>query len=78
MARPGGGAAPGTLLTALWVPSTPPFTYIYPSGQKPLIRIPFSREPLCSATAAISRSGLSGEAAPAPCREEDPPPGDHP
>ena len=26
----------------------------------------------------VSRSGLPGEAAPAPCQEEEPPPGDHP
>src|ERR1043165_6916731 len=62
-------AAPGTLMAALWVPLTPPFAYIYPSGWKPLKRNPFSRTPLCFA-AAVSRSGLPGEAAPAPCRKE--------
>src|ERR1043165_4431201 len=73
-----GGAAPGTLLAALWVPSTPPFAYIYPSGWKPLNRNSFSRNPLCSAAVAVFRSGLPGEAAPAPCRKEILPPGDHP
>src|SRR4051812_45229724 len=82
-ARRSGGAAPpwvapGTLLTALWVPSMPAFAYIYPSGWKPLISISLSRTPLCTAAAAVSRSGLPGEAAPAPCRKEEPPPGDHP
>src|ERR1041384_3079997 len=71
-------AAPGTLLTASWVPSMPPFAYIYPSGWKPLISISLSRTPLCPAPAAVSRSGLLGEAAPAPCRKEETPPGDHP
>src|ERR1041384_705596 len=71
-------AAPGGLLAALGAPPTPPFTYISPSDQKPLDRNPFSRNPLCSAAAAVSRSGLPGEAAPAPCRKEIPPPGDHP
>src|ERR1043165_5422366 len=59
-------------------PLDAPFAYIYLSGEKPLRRIPFSRRPLCSAAAAVSRSGLPGEAAPAPCRKEKPPPGDHP
>ena len=36
-ARRAGGAAPpwaapGTVLAASWVPSTPPFAYIYPLG----------------------------------------------
>ena len=39
---------------------------------------PFSRNPLCSAAAAVFRSGLPGEAALAPCRKEITPPGDHP
>src|ERR1041385_5137682 len=82
-ARRAGGAAPpwaapGTLVTAWWVPSMPPFAYIYPSGWKPLISISFSQTPLCTAAAAVSISGLPGEAAPAPCRKEEPPPGDHP
>src|ERR1043165_3854666 len=59
-------------------PLDAPFAYIYHSGWKPLRRIPFSRTPLCIAAAAISRSGLPGEAALAPCRKEKPPPGDHP
>src|SRR3954467_16001975 len=59
-------------------PLDAPFTYIYPSGWKPLISISFSRTPLCTAAPAVSRSGLPGEAAPAPCRKEEPPPGDHP
>src|ERR1041385_2634827 len=74
----GPGAALGTLLTTSWVPSIPPFACIYPSGWKPLISIFFSRTPLCTAAAAVSRSGLPGEAAAAPCRKEEPPPGDHP
>src|ERR1043165_977669 len=72
------GVAQGGLLAALGGPPTPPFAYIYPSDQKPQNGNPFSRNPLCSAAAAVSRSGLSGEAAPAPCRKEIPPPGDHP
>ena len=72
-----GGAAPGTLLTDWWVPPVPP-AYIYPSGWKPLISISFPRTRLCTAAAVVSRSGLPGEAAPAPCREEELPPGDHP
>src|SRR3954464_9233314 len=48
-------------------PLAPPFAYIYPSGWKPLRRIPFSRPPLFIAAAAVSRLGLPGEAAPAPC-----------
>src|ERR1043165_8209208 len=54
-----------------------------PSGKefaltKPLKRNPFPRNPLCSAAAAIFKSGLPGEAAPAPCRKEITPPEDHP
>src|ERR1041385_2830079 len=71
-ARRAGGAAPpwaapGTLLTASWVPSIPPFAYIYSSGWKPLISISFARTPLCTAAAAVSRSGLPGEATSEPC-----------
>ena len=67
-------AAPGALLAALCGPSTPPFAYITPSGWKPLNKKSFSRKPLCSAAAAVFRSGLPGEAAPAPCRKEITPP----
>src|SRR3954467_15295484 len=42
-------------------PLDAPFTYIYPSGWKPLISISFSRTLICTA-AAVSRSGLPGEA----------------
>src|ERR1041384_6056451 len=59
-------------------PLDAPFAYIYPSGWKPLNRNPFSRNPLCFTAAAVFRSGLPGEAAPAPCRKEIPPWGDHP
>src|ERR1043165_3976069 len=82
--QPGGLVArphPGLRGHPLGCPVGPldaPFTYIYPSGWKPLIRIPFSRTPLCSDAAAILRSGLPGEAAPAPYRKEEPPPGDPP
>ena len=75
--QPGGQVArthpgpPGTLLTASWGPLDTPFAYIYPSGWKPLIRTPLSRSRLCTAAAAVSRSGLPGEAAPAPCRKEE-------
>src|ERR1041385_1306308 len=48
-------------------PLDAPFAYIYPSGWKPLISIFVSRTSLCTAAAAVSRSGLPGEAAPAPC-----------
>src|SRR3954468_15844290 len=34
---------------------------------------PFSQSLLCTAATAVSRSGLPGEAAPAPCRKEEPP-----
>src|ERR1043165_7542819 len=62
---------PGFLVGPLDAPPSPIFT--------PLARwIPFSRTHLCSAAAAVSRSGLPGEAAPGPCRKEKPPPGDHP
>src|SRR3954469_11202658 len=59
-------------------PLSSPLRLYLPPGQKPLRRNPFSRNPLCSTAAAISRSGLPGEAARAPCRKETPPPGDHP
>ena len=59
-------------------PLDAPFAYIYPSGRKPLNRNPFSRNPLYSDTVAVFRSGLPGEAAPAPYRKEITPPGDHP
>ena len=59
-------------------PPTPPFAYIYPSDQKPLDGNPFSRNPLCFAAAAVSRSGLPGEAAPAPCRDGEVPPDSSP
>src|SRR3954467_10751900 len=77
------GAAPawaalGALLADLWVPSAPTSAYIYTPSGNPRKRNPFSRNPLCSAAAAVSRSGLPGEAASAPCRKEKPPPGDHP
>ena len=68
------GCPPGCLVG----PLDAPFAYIYPSGWKPLKRNPFSRNPLYFAAAAVFRSGLPGEAAPAPCRKEIPPPGDHP
>src|SRR4051812_36255558 len=55
-----------------------PFAYISPPTRKPLISIYLSRSPLCTAATAVSRSGLPGEAAPAPCRKDEPPPGDHP
>src|SRR3954468_19035844 len=71
-------AAPGGLLAALWVLSAPPFAYIYPSPGNPWKQNPFSRNHLCFAAASVSRSGLPGEAAPAPCRKETPPPGDPP
>ena len=58
-------------------PLDAPFAYITPSGWKPLNKNSFSRKPLCSA-AAVFRSGLPGEAASAPCRKEEPTPGDHP
>src|SRR4051812_23456903 len=54
-------------------PWLPPFAYIYPSGQNR-----FSRSLLCSAAAAVSRSGLTADPVPAPCRREDLPPGDSP
>src|SRR3954470_23649880 len=59
-------------------PLSPPFAYIYPSSGNPWKQNPFSRNPLCSTDAAVSRSGLPGEAAPAPCRKDTPPPGDPP
>src|SRR4051812_15523911 len=61
----------------LVAPLGAPLAYIYPQRRKPLISISYSRSPLCTA-AAVSRSGLPGEAAPAPCWKEEPPPGDHP
>src|SRR3954466_11416750 len=72
-----GGGAPGTLLDPWWTPWVPPFAYILPSRRKPLISKFFFPSPLCTA-AAVSRLGLPGEAAPAPCRKEEPPPGDPP
>ena len=54
------GCPPGCLVGTL----DAPFAYVYPSGWKPLIRNPFSRDTLCSAATAVSRSGLPGEAAP--------------
>src|SRR4051812_31074223 len=62
-------ATPPALLAALWPPSVPPLAYIYPPQRKPLISICYSRTSLC--TAAVSRSGLREEAAPAPCRKEE-------
>src|SRR4051812_16397133 len=72
------GGAPGTLMDPWWTPWVPPFAYILPSRRKPLISKFFSPSPLCTAAAAVSRSGLPGEAAPAPCPKEEPPPGDPP
>src|SRR4051812_10457408 len=51
--------------------------YLVPAEETPNIDC-YSRSPLCTAAAAVSRSGLPGEAAPAPYRKEEPPPGDHP
>src|SRR3954470_17128799 len=51
---------------------------IYPSRRKPLILQCLFPSPLCTAAAAVSRSGLPEEAAPAPCQKEEPPPGDPP
>src|ERR1041385_5880294 len=44
-------------------PLDAPFAYIYPLGWKPLIRTPLLQTRLCSAAAAVSISGLPGEAA---------------
>src|ERR1041384_3239699 len=59
-------------------PLDAPLRLYLPLGWKPLNRNPFSRNPLCSAAAAVSRLGLPGEAAPAPWRKEITPLGDHP
>ena len=67
------GFPPGCLVA----PSVPPLAYIYPPRRKPLISISYSRSPICTTTAAVSRLGLPGEAASAPCRKEEPPSGDH-
>ena len=51
--------------------------YLATTDETPKI-VYYSQTPLCTASAAVSRSGLPGEAAPAPCQKEEPPPGDHP
>ena len=68
------GCPPGC---PVW-PLDAPLRLYLPLGVETPITDPFLREPLCSAAAAISRSGLPGEAAPAPCRKEETPPGYHP
>src|SRR3954470_13732138 len=51
--------------------------YLPPEEETPNIDLLFANSSLYRCT-AISRSGLPGEAALAPCRKEEPPPGDHP
>src|SRR3954464_13778450 len=62
-------------LAPWWTPWLPPFAYILPPRRKSLISKSFSRSPLCTAAAAVSRSGLLGDVVPAPCRKEEPLPG---
>src|SRR3954470_1413161 len=82
--RPGESLArphPRPRQEASWLPGGsprhPPSPIFTPRGETPK-KDSFSRSRLCTAAAAASRSGLPGEAAPAPCREKLPPPGDHP
>ena len=52
-------------------PLMPPLAYIYTAFRNPRGRNPFSRSHLCSAAAALPRSGAPGELFPAPCRGEN-------
>src|ERR1041384_1342112 len=72
---PGLGRARGALGSLVDPLVAPPFAYILPSQRKPLISKFFAQSPLCTAAAAVSRSGLPGDAAPAPCWKEETPPG---
>ena len=56
----------------------PPLAYIYTASRNPRGRNPFSRSHLCSAAAALPRSGAPGELFPAPCRRGGSPPGASP
>ena len=71
---PGDGharGAPGSLVDPLAAPLR---LYITPAEETPNIEV-FSRSPLCTAAAAISRLGLPGDAARTLCRKEESPPG---
>src|ERR1041385_8965506 len=59
-------------------PWMPPFAYLFPVTRNPRGRKPFSRSLLCSATAALPRSGAPEDLFPAPCRREESPSGASP
>src|SRR3954465_13547602 len=69
----GAGHARGRL-APWWTPWMPPFPYILPPRRKSLKSNSFARSPLCTAAAAVSRSGLPGDTDPAPCRKKESPP----
>src|SRR3954463_12348311 len=56
-------------------PWLPPFAYIFSVTRNPQKKNPFSRSRLCSAAAALPRSGAPADLFPAPCRREGRPPG---
>src|ERR1041385_3295803 len=70
--RPPGATPPLGPLAHLWLP---PFAYISPVTGQLQKRNPIPRTHLCSAAAALSRSGAPEDLFPAPCRREDRPPG---
>src|SRR4051812_42843395 len=76
VARPRGWPRQGGAWLPGGPPGCPPSPIYYPLEGIPNIKV-FSRSRLCT-TAAVSRSGLLGDATSAPCRNEEPPPGDPP
>src|SRR4051812_41779896 len=70
--RPGGAApsllAPPGRLGGGATPSGPPLAYITSSSRKPSRRTLHREFPLCSAAAALPRSGAPEDSFPAPCR----------
>src|SRR3954462_13659410 len=65
LVAPGGRLGP---LAHLWLP---PFAYLSPVTGKLQKKNPIPRTRLCSAAAALRRSGAPEDLFPAPCRRED-------
>ena len=75
------GSTPGRARGAPGAPSPPlaaPFSYLFSVTGKLQKENPISQTLLCSAAAALPRSGAPEDLFPAPCRREDRPPGASP